>query len=298
MGVWGTGISSNDVYDDIIYQFFELYNQGMDVSAITGLLIIESREIIDSDEDHNNFWFAIAKAQWECKSLDREIFSRIKNIVETGKDIEIWKELNASRSDLARRKKVLDNFLLKLSTEKKTPRKRKAKRFIDAVFQKGDCLVFKLDNSHYGGAFILEAEKNTEFGLNLVCYLDINQKSKPTLEDFKKARVIVNKKVGYDFSHVDKQLKPPFKETITDNPAVCWQYASEYKRSRVLMEQVGNLEVSATYRSSTNFQCFSHWGNIIRSINSYYEDVEDSKGTKEIRLKQLRENDGYNNGSK
>ena len=59
MGTWGTGISSNDVYEDINYEFFELYNQGMEVSAITEKLTKENKELIDSHEDQNNFWITV-----------------------------------------------------------------------------------------------------------------------------------------------------------------------------------------------------------------------------------------------
>ena len=70
MGTWGTGISSNDIYEDINYEFFDLYNQGIDVSEITKKLITDHKELIASREDQNNFWLTIAKAQWECKALD------------------------------------------------------------------------------------------------------------------------------------------------------------------------------------------------------------------------------------
>ena len=149
METWGTGISSNDIYEDINYEFFELYNQGMEVSAITEKLIQENKELIDSHEDQNNFWITIAKSQWECKSLDPKVLHRIENIVESGMDIELWKELDASQFDLTKRKKVLESFLNKISIEKKTSRKRKVKKSRNAIFEKGDCLIFKLiDDDH------------------------------------------------------------------------------------------------------------------------------------------------------
>ena len=70
-------------------------------------------------EDQNNFWITIAKSQWECKSLDPEVFNRIKDIVESGKDIELWKELDSSQSDLTKRKKVLDSFFRRKYQPKK-----------------------------------------------------------------------------------------------------------------------------------------------------------------------------------
>lgn len=286
MGTWGTGISSNDVYEDINYEFFELYNQGTEVSAITEKLIKENKELIDSHEDQNNFWFAIAKSQWECKALDPKIYNRIKDIVESQKDIELWKELDASKSDLTKRRKVLDNFLEKISTEKKIARKRKVKKFIDSIFEKGDCLIIKLNESEFGGVFVLEAEKKTEFGLNLICHLDLKQENKPTISDFEKAKVIVTKSVGYDYSFQNEKLES-YKEKTIDNPEICWQYASMFKKSKTDFELIGNLKVNKLYNSKSDFQCFSQWDNIKPSINSYYENIEKRKGNKELKLKQL-----------
>ena len=70
MGAWGTAISSNDTYADIYGKFFDLYNDGLDVSEISKNLIADNQETINDKDNCNNFWFALAKAQWECKQLD------------------------------------------------------------------------------------------------------------------------------------------------------------------------------------------------------------------------------------
>ncbi len=292
MGTWGTGISSNDVYEDINCEFFELYNQGMEVSAITEKLIKENQDLIESLEDQNNFWITIAKSQWECKALDAKIYNRIKDIVESEKDIELWKELNVSKSDLTKRRKVLNNFLKKISTEKRIARKRKVIKLIDSIFEKGDCLAIKLNESEFGGIFILEAEKKTEFGLNLICLLDIKQTNKPIISDFEKAKVIVTKSIGYDFSIQNKKLES-FNEKIIDNPEVCWYYASMFKKSKTNFELIGNLKVNKLYNSKSDFQCLSQWDNIKSNINFYYENIKTRKGFKKLRLKQLTKNYWY-----
>jgi len=283
MGTWGTGISSNDVYEDINYEFFELYNQGMKVSAITEMLIKENKELIDSHEDQNNFWITIAKSQWECKALDPKIHSRIKDIVESEKDIELWKELDASKSDLTKRKKVLENFLEKISTEKKTARKRKVKKKRGAIFQKGDCLIFKLSDGDFCGAFVLESEKESEFGLNLVAVTDIKKSDKPTEQDFENAKILF----GLE-QQINKEFKP--KEKIS------WYYAQHYKKAEIEIEKIGQLEVDKNYYSSRHYQSFSNWDNLKLFQDSYYSDLEKNKCDVNVLLKSLRKNTGYNNG--
>lgn len=280
MGTLGTGISSNDIYEDINYEFFELYNQGMEVSAITEKLTQENKELIESHEDQNNFWITIAKSQWECKLLDPKILTRIKDIVESGKDIELWKELDASKSDLTNRKKVLDSFLEKISTEKKTPRKRKVKKLRNAIFKKGDCLIFKLTDGDYCGAFVLESEKNTEFGLNLIVITDIKKPEPPNLKDFENAKV--------HFS-MEEQISVKKQEITTGFAPVeqlSWYHAQFYKKSETEFIAVGKLKTDKYYNSSRDFQRFSNWDNIVLHLDHYYKGNEKCKSN--LKLKKLR----------
>ncbi|MBS1747761.1 MAG: hypothetical protein JST21_16475 [Bacteroidetes bacterium] len=79
MGAWGTVISSNDTYADIYDEFFEHYNNGIEVKEISQRLIQANQETINDTDDCINFWFAIAKAQWDCKQLDTKLYHTLKN---------------------------------------------------------------------------------------------------------------------------------------------------------------------------------------------------------------------------
>ena len=127
MGAWGTAISSNDTYADIYSEFFDLYNDGIDVAEISKKLIADNQETINDTDDCNNFWFALAKAQWECKQLDKDIFDRVKKVIETGADLEVWRQLDADEKDIKKRKGVLDKFLADLQTERPKAKSRKKK---------------------------------------------------------------------------------------------------------------------------------------------------------------------------
>jgi len=275
MGTWGTGISSNDVYEDIYNEFFELFNQGMDVSAITKKLIKENKELIDSQEDQNNFWITIAKSQWECKALDPKIYNRIKDIVESEKDIKLWKELDASKSDLTKRRKALYNFLEKISAEKKTARKRKVIKLRGAIFEKGDCLTFKLSDGDYCGAFVLESEKESEYGLNLIAVTDIKKSQKPNTRDFEKASVL------YSLTQFGRTKLIP-KEKIS------WYYAKEFKKAETEFEKIGQLEVDKNYYWSKDFTSFSNWDNLKLFQDRYYSGTYKNRSDKRVKLKKLR----------
>lgn len=237
MGTWGTGISSNDTYADIYQNFFDLYNEGFSVSDITKRLIMENQEIINLPEDSNNFWFAIAKAQWECKELDVKVFDKIEKIIKNDEDIIIWKELEASPIDLKARKKVLMNFLDKLKTEKVKPKKRVEKKFYDSVFKKEDCLIYLMENGNYGGAFVLTDSQATETGTNHIAITTIDKKEKPTIEDFKNAEVYVKRFNQVSFVGTEMQ------QNWIDQPQIGTFSTLLFKRNEFDIEVIGQLKI-------------------------------------------------------
>lgn len=241
MGAWGTGISSNDTYTDIYEQFVDLYNDGLSVSEITKRLIDENQETINIAEDAPNFWFAIANAQWECKALDQEIFLKVEHLIKSGEDIRIWKELDATPADLKTREKVLSKFLSKLQTEKDKPRKWTKKKLYNSIFKKGDCLVYKMNNGNYGGAFVLTDEEQTETGTNYIAITTIDKSTKPTLDDFKFAYVYVKRVNEIDFS------KSVIKENWVDQPQI-GGFSSMIKNNVIDIEIVGQLPIYKEYK--------------------------------------------------
>ena len=125
MGTWGTGISSNDSYADVHGEFFELYNGGVEVGEASVKLIEQNQETISDPDDANNFWFALARAQWDCGQLDPGILRRVRLIIESGADVDVWRRLDAAEKDIQKRAKVLAAFLIKLKSENAKPRRRK-----------------------------------------------------------------------------------------------------------------------------------------------------------------------------
>ena len=230
MGAWGTAISSNDTYADICGVFFDLYNDGLNVEEISKKLIANNQEIINDADDSNNFWFALAKAQWECKQLDKELLDRVKQIIETEADLEVWRQLDADEKDIKKRKIVLDKFLADLQTERPKAKSRKKKIIRQPVFEKGDCLTFKLTNGNYGGVVVLEAIKDTEYGYNLLVLTRINQVLKPTKKDFENAEVLV---INYG--------------NWNDKPSINWYNPIRHKNFANLIETVEKIEVQIDY---------------------------------------------------
>jgi hypothetical protein len=248
MGAWGTGISSNDTYSDVYAEFFDLYDEGMSVPEISTKLLSSFRETIDDPDDANNFWFALGRAQWECKELDPALLTRIERIVESGTDIEVWRQLDASEADLKKRAVALDRFLEKLRSEKPKARKRKKRVIRQPVFEKGECLVFRLENGNYGGAVVLEAVSRVGFGLNLVATTRINQVDLPAVQDFTSAEVMVK-----NFGNWKNERE------------VGWRNSIRFSKEKDLFQGIGKIFVEKRYDPDDYSQGF-FYGGFWRSI--------------------------------
>lgn len=277
MGAWGTGISSNDTYADIYDQFIDFYNEGLPVPEITQRLIAQNQETINLQEDATNFWFAIANGQWECKALDKDILVKVQQIVQTGEDLAVWKELDASPADLKTREKVLKKFLTKLQTEKDKPRKRTKKKFYNSIFKKGDCLTYIMENGNYGGAFVLTDEQGTEVGTNYIAITNLDKQEKPTVDDFEKSEVYI-KRVN-EISFVGSEMK---KEWV-DQPQIGGFSALLFKNRNVNIEVIGQLPIYKEYKIRTDRHVGFGW-IVLKSAIPFKDEYIKINGEPKSRL--------------
>jgi len=279
MGAWGTAISSNDTYADIYSEFFDLYNDGLDVEEISKKLIADNQETIDDTDDSNNFWFALAKAQWECKQLDNDIFARVKNVIETGADLEVWRHLDADEKDIKKRQVVLDKFLADLQTERLKAKSRKKKIIRQPVFEKGDCVTFRLGDGNYGGVIVLEAIKDTELGLNLIALTRINSKGKPTLNDFENSEILTK-----SFANWKSDIE------------IGWCYAIGLKTDKTEYEVLGRIKVNINY--AVNVGSGYYFNGTIDKMKEYAQnqfeyEKDNPKPPKKIIAKELIKKKGW-----
>lgn len=129
MGTWNTKINGNDSFQDIYQNFFDAYNQGKEPADISKQIQDDYAEMFEDSDDRNNSLFGLALAQWETKSLDQVIYKQVKEIIESGNDLEVWKGLGADEKSLKQRKVVLEKFLTQISTDKEKPKRRVRPKF-------------------------------------------------------------------------------------------------------------------------------------------------------------------------
>lgn len=273
MGFWGTGLSSNDMFLDVYNDFFQNYNEGLKVSEISKKLIQNYQLELSSEEYSTNFWFALAKSQWECKALEKETFLKVESIIENDIDIKIWENFEASKSDLKKRKVVLDKFLNSLKIEKEKSRVRKKPRIRQPKFAKGDCFIFKLNNGSYGGAIVLEELRDTQTGLNLIAFTRMNKVEKPTLADFKHAKILIK-----DFGNWD------------DIKEIVWYFPDGFNEVKDLIEIIGKLPINKTFdhqgqNLGFSFTRFSE--GMFESINLQFDFEKNNSKPDDLKLNEF-----------
>ena len=224
-------IKDSDAFADIYSEFFDLYNKGGQPENISQKISADNWEMLEIEEEKHSFWFALAFAQWETKSLDTKVLSTVENIITSGDNLKLWIDLGASEQDIKKRKIALDKFLEKIKSDRPKAKLRKLPKSKAPIFSTGDCLVFKMKNGNYGGAVVLATDTNPETANNLVATTRLNQATKPSLVDFENAEILV-----CNFGQWQ------------DKPHVTWYMPDlYYKEYSHIYELVGKLTVEIEY---------------------------------------------------
>lgn len=153
MGCWGMGMAQNDEFCECYDTFMEEYDNGKAVAEITaGILAKYHTEFDDDDGIMHDVYFALAKAEWMCCEQSELVLNRVKEIIESGANIEFYRELEATEKDLIVRQRNLEKFLTMIRTPREKPRKRKRTAPpVEKAFpplEIGDCFAYKYDSGY------------------------------------------------------------------------------------------------------------------------------------------------------
>jgi hypothetical protein len=256
MGAWGTAISSNDDFADVYEEIMDEFNNGIPIETVINNVLEKYENEFEKDEDSlHNLYFAAAFAAWECGMQDDKVYSKVKEIIESGSDIKCWIDLGASPQDIKKREKALFSFLTKLSTPKEKPRKPKQIKFKPALFEKGDVLSILQDDGSYSGAVVLENfNEDKEFGSNFIVKAFMKNNEKPSILE------ILNSKI-YDYS---------------------WYISVHYKKYIKQIEKIGKVEVEFEYKPGGIGSTHSGWITFVSAINQNSFYIKENKDIKNI----------------
>jgi len=150
MATDGLKIIDSDVSHDTYTTIIGLFGSGLDKSAVLKQYPFKLHVYgQDLDYYHELFVTAYALAFWEIGWLDDEILTEVQKVIKNGATVSAWEE-EYGISIAKKRQKILTQFLQKISKQNTRPRTiRKYKQTENAIFQKGDLIVYEQLNKIY-----------------------------------------------------------------------------------------------------------------------------------------------------
>ena len=140
MGVWGTGLFSDDVACDVRDHYRELLEDGAEDSAATQQTVEKFRTYLDEPE--GIALLALAVTQSTLGRLDSDIRDRALAVIDRGADLEVWERENSKQ--LAKRRGTLEKARAQLLGPQPPRRRLRAPKRISSGLAGGDVLALAL----------------------------------------------------------------------------------------------------------------------------------------------------------
>jgi len=145
MGVWGTGIFSEDTACDVRDRYRDLVGDGLAGQQATDLLLDEFREALDEADSASVIWLALAATQWRCGRLEPRVQARALQAIDTGSDLVRWQE--APR--LFRKRQAVLAELRETLLSPQPPEKRIRRRFRNTCeWETGELIGYRLQSEN------------------------------------------------------------------------------------------------------------------------------------------------------
>lgn len=157
MGAWGTAIYSDDIAMDVRDIYKEILGDGLSSEEATSAIIEMYNEEIEDEEDGPVFWISLADTQWKCGRLLESIKQKAIEIIDSGIDLEKWKE---DKNDYKKRVKVLENLKMQLMSPQ--PPEKKMKKVFKSYnpFELYDAISYKLLSGKFTILKVISEDEN------------------------------------------------------------------------------------------------------------------------------------------
>lgn len=167
MGVWGTGIFSEDTACDVRDSYIDLVGDGLTGPETTKALLREWSHSLNDPEEASPFWLALAATQWKCGRLEPHVLQQALNVIDGGSDLERWE---SGSKDFKKRKGVLEKLRAQLVSPP-PPEKRIPKCFRNTnEWLVGDLIAYRMQSGRF---IVLRAigENRDKGGASPICEL-------------------------------------------------------------------------------------------------------------------------------
>ena len=250
MGSWGINILQDDTVLDIIGDFSNYLKEFRNVKNATVKIIENNQDLISDEDEGPLFWIALGKSQWEYGEIDSYVFNKILSDFHDEKGLTTWKE--QSETLYQKRKKVLAEFIQRISSPNPKPKKMPKIIIRKPLFNEGDCLSLNVGPHYYSAALVLQSDHSkVEYGSNLIAVLDYWADKPPEMNDFDMTKVL-NLTYG----------------NWNGKPHISWYTNQGFRKYKEKIKLVGNID--ASFYRDLKINSYSNWPFFFRAIENQY----------------------------
>ena len=286
MGAWSHSILGNDTSCEVREAFIERYNEGVDAHQLIDEMIDKFEEVLEYDR--TNFWLGLALVCWECKVLTPHIYKEVENIIKSKEDLAFNASLDADQTFLKKREKALNDFLIKISTERPKARvRKKPPKRIDTIYKPGKCFAYKNNDGFYIGIFITRSEFLRNEGKFQFFFMDFESQTLPSLDMFLNSKLYGLNKLGPEWGEYEYQGNVSDMDYRNNTKALFHKFTAEH------LIEVGQLAAPNLKKLVTNYRGdFLRYENpkgVISTIEALRIEQTQEHQLSRLSLKQLLE---------
>ncbi|QKE85158.1 hypothetical protein [Arthrobacter sp. NEB 688] len=138
MGIWGAGIFSDDLAEDVREEYRQLVGDGVPSAEATRRVL---QEFLEEPEDGPVVWLALAATQTALGRLEDEVKARAVELIDGGTALGPWRDGPAS--ELRARKAALARLRGRLVGPQPEPKKVRREWRPDTTLAAGDVLAWR-----------------------------------------------------------------------------------------------------------------------------------------------------------
>ena len=146
MASWGPKLYQDDVAEDVRDYFKDQLKRGKKGSDITKELITEYTDIIESYDESENFWLALAETQWSLGRLEDNVKEKALYYIREGRSLKLWNEENRKKAKI--REKVLEELKNKLLSEQPEEKHISQYKLYQCEWKLGDVYAYVLESKY------------------------------------------------------------------------------------------------------------------------------------------------------
>lgn len=161
MGIWGSGLYSNDDALDVKDMFKDMISNGSSTEQ-TIEVIKKEFDMVPPNASNCDAWIALADTSWKYGRLTDDVKKTVFEMINSGVAMEGWR--NESRIVCRRREKALKKLISTLQSDAPAERKPKQTVLHSCDWKPGQIYGFPIGNGQYGALLVVECKSVTKKG--------------------------------------------------------------------------------------------------------------------------------------